>query len=112
MYHAVERLEQVVYLDTVGQAAGFDKVVLTLRQTSPTGLALQDNKVTAHFGPGMIRKKVIGQADSRNRFAMFHQPLAHRFLSSACPIIFLLIMPEPKWAVTLLSCNARPVGPI
>jgi hypothetical protein len=60
MYHAVERLKKVIYLDIVGQAAGFDKIVLALCQIGPKGFALQDNKVTAHFGSGMISKKVIG----------------------------------------------------
>ena len=77
MHHAIKRLKEVVYLNAVGHAAGFYKVGLTLHQIGFTGLALQDNKVTAHFGSGVISKKVIGQAVDRNWFAMFHQPLAH-----------------------------------
>jgi|GEM_PF-6869621 len=43
IHHTIKRLKEVVYLDAVGQAAGFYKVVLTLRQIGFTGLALQDN---------------------------------------------------------------------
>ncbi len=77
MYHAVERSEQVVLPNAVRQFAGFDEIHLPWGQFARRGFLLQDDKVAADLGSGMVGKQVVRKPHGRHDVAPLHQPFAH-----------------------------------
>ena len=79
MNDAVELLKQVIDGNTVREFAGFYKVLLPMGNgIFSLRSFLQYNQVAAHFCPGVIGKKIVGQAYSGNHIAPLGQPFPYR----------------------------------
>ena len=57
-----------------------DETQFLFGQTCLAALLLQDDKVTAHFRPRILREKIVGQTDCRDKAGVIHQPFSYRLV--------------------------------
>ena len=79
--HDLRHASQIgVEQHSTGAFLALDETLLLFGQTCLATLLLQDNKVTAHFRPRILREEIIRKTDCRDKSGMVHQPLPYRLV--------------------------------
>ena len=79
--HDLRHTSQIgVEQHSAGAFLALDETLLLFGQTCLATLLLQDNKVTTHLRPCILREEIVGQTDCRDKAGMAHQPLPYRLV--------------------------------
>ena len=65
---------------STGAFLALDETLFLFGQTCLAALLLQDNQITAHFRPCILREEIVGQTDCRDKAGMAHQPVPYRLV--------------------------------